>query len=78
MKCRNFAHRGFSGKYPENTMAAFIGAKKQGANWAELDVQQTKDGYIVVSVPILVSGEIYVLLGSTIVTPSSISLLKYL
>ena len=23
MKCINFAHRGFSGKYPENTMTAF-------------------------------------------------------
>ena len=43
------AHRGASVKYPENTMAAFIGAKKQGANWAELDVQQTKDKQIIVS-----------------------------
>lgn len=43
------AHRGASVKYPENTMAAFIGAKNLGADWIELDVQQTKDKKIVVS-----------------------------
>ena len=43
------AHRGASVAYPENTMSAFIGAKKQGADWIELDVQQTKDQVIIVS-----------------------------
>ena len=43
------AHRGASVKYPENTMSAFKGAKKLGASWIELDVQQTKDRQIVVS-----------------------------
>lgn len=43
------AHRGASVQYPENTMSAFKGAKKLGADWVELDVQQTKDGYIIVS-----------------------------
>ena len=43
------AHRGASSKYPENTMAAFRGAKKLGADWIELDVQQTRDAQIVVS-----------------------------
>ncbi len=42
------AHRGASTKYPENTMAAFRGAKELGADWIELDVQQTKDKQIVV------------------------------
>lgn len=42
------AHRGASAFYPENTMAAFYGAKKLGADWIELDVQQTKDGQIAV------------------------------
>lgn len=42
------AHRGASIRYPENTMAAFRGAKELGADWIELDVQQTKDGQIVV------------------------------
>ena len=42
------AHRGASTIYPENTMSAFIGAKELGADWIELDVQQTKDGKIVV------------------------------
>lgn len=42
------AHRGASIDYPENTMSAFIGAKELGADWIELDVQQTKDGKIIV------------------------------
>ncbi len=42
------AHRGASVLYPENTMQAFIGAKDLGADWVELDVQQTKDNYIIV------------------------------
>ena len=42
------AHRGSSALYPENTMAAFRGAKAMGADWIELDVQQTKDGEVVV------------------------------
>ena len=42
------AHRGASAFYPENTMAAFRGAKELGADWIELDVQQSKDGQIFV------------------------------
>jgi len=43
------AHRGASFEYPENTMSAFQGAVDAGADWIELDVQQTRDGMIVVS-----------------------------
>lgn len=43
------AHRGFSAEYPENTMNAFRGAVENGADWIELDVQQTKDHVIVIS-----------------------------
>ena len=43
------AHRGESTNHPENTMSAFKGAKEVGADWIELDVQQTKDREIVVS-----------------------------
>lgn len=43
------AHRGFSAAYPENTMSAFRGAVENGADWIELDVQQTKDHKIVIS-----------------------------
>ena len=43
------AHRGASVEYPENTMLAFQGAVAAGADWIELDVQQTRDGMIVVS-----------------------------
>ncbi len=42
------AHRGASRAYPENTMAAFAGAKELGADWVELDVQQSRDGAIIV------------------------------
>lgn len=45
---KNFAHRGFSGKYPENTMLAFEKAIEAGADGIELDVQLTKDGEIVI------------------------------
>lgn len=42
------AHRGDSENAPENTMAAFESAIDGMADWIELDVQQTKDGVIVV------------------------------
>lgn len=42
------AHRGASSFYPENTMAAFEGAARLGADWIELDVQQSGDGQIIV------------------------------
>ena len=43
------AHRGASVLYPENTISAFKGAVDQKADWIELDVQQTSDGYLVIS-----------------------------
>lgn len=43
------AHRGGSLDFPENTMSAFRGAAEAGANWIELDIQQTKDRKIVIS-----------------------------
>ena len=45
---KNFAHRGFSGKYPENTMLAFRKAVEEGVDGVELDVQLTKDGEVVI------------------------------
>ncbi|MBN2007792.1 glycerophosphodiester phosphodiesterase [candidate division KSB1 bacterium] len=41
------AHRGASGLAPENTMSAMIKAIECGSDFAELDVQETKDGQIV-------------------------------
>ena len=38
-----FGHRGFSGKYPENTMLAFEKAVEIGCDGIELDVHLTKD-----------------------------------
>jgi glycerophosphoryl diester phosphodiesterase len=46
-KSLNIAHRGFSGKYPENTMRAFIEAVKAGCDGIETDLHMTKDGVIV-------------------------------
>ncbi len=43
-----FAHRGFSGKYPENTMIAFRKAVEIGVDGIELDVHLTKDNEIVI------------------------------
>lgn len=45
---KNFAHRGFSGKYPENTLLAFKKAIDEGVDGIELDVQFTKDKEIVI------------------------------
>jgi glycerophosphoryl diester phosphodiesterase len=44
----NIAHRGGAGLWPENTLAAFANAISFGAHGAELDVQMTKDGEVVV------------------------------
>lgn len=43
----NYAHRGASGYYPENTMLAFERAIELGASGIETDVQLTKDGHLV-------------------------------
>ncbi|MHB8770625.1 MAG: glycerophosphodiester phosphodiesterase [Syntrophales bacterium] len=42
------AHRGFSGEYPENTLAAFRAAIAAKADMVELDVHLTRDKEIVV------------------------------
>ena len=41
------AHRGSSVSTPENTMAAILRAIEDGADYAEIDVQETADGVIV-------------------------------
>lgn len=48
MRPLNIAHRGGAGLWPENTSAAFLRAVEMGADGAELDVQLTKDGKVVV------------------------------
>jgi glycerophosphoryl diester phosphodiesterase len=42
------AHRGYSSRYPENTLPAFEGAVAAGADMIELDVRLSRDGEIVV------------------------------
>ncbi|NJP41108.1 glycerophosphodiester phosphodiesterase [Oscillospiraceae bacterium HV4-5-C5C] len=49
---RCFAHRGFSGAYPENSMLAFQAAIKTGCEGIELDVQLTQDG-----IPVIIHDE---------------------
>jgi glycerophosphoryl diester phosphodiesterase len=48
MPVLNIAHRGGAGLRPENTLSAFAHAVKLGADGAELDVQLTRDGHVVV------------------------------
>lgn len=42
------AHRGASFDFPENSIAAFIGAREQAADGVELDVRRTSDRVLVV------------------------------
>ena len=44
----NIAHRGFSGKYPENTLLAFQKGIEAGADGFEFDTHLTRDGEIVI------------------------------
>lgn len=48
MRCRNYAHRGFSGEYPENTLLAFEKALEVGCEGIEFDVHFSKDGELVI------------------------------
>jgi glycerophosphoryl diester phosphodiesterase len=43
------AHRGASGTAPENTLAAVREAIDAGADWVEIDVQESKDGVVMVA-----------------------------
>ena len=45
---KNFAHRGYSGKYPENTLLAFEKALEAGCDGIELDVHLSSDGEVVI------------------------------
>ncbi|NAT10050.1 hypothetical protein C4E22_00585 [ANME-1 cluster archaeon AG-394-G06] len=42
------AHRGSSGRAPQNTISAFVAAIEDKADYIELDVQETRDGVVVV------------------------------
>lgn len=44
-----WAHRGASGYAPENTLEAFALAAEMEADGVELDVQMSRDGYLVVA-----------------------------
>jgi len=42
------AHRGYSGRYPENTLSAFSAALKPGVDGVEMDIQTSADGHLIV------------------------------
>lgn len=42
------AHRGAAGAAPENTLAAVRRAIEDGADWVEIDVQESRDGEVIV------------------------------
>ena len=42
------AHRGFSSRYLENTLASVDAAVRLGVDLVEIDVQETRDGALVV------------------------------
>ena len=48
-KIKMIAHRGYSGKYHENTEQAFVKAALHGSAGAETDIRATKDGVFVCS-----------------------------
>ena len=48
MRPWNIAHRGGAGLKPENTLAAFRDAVARGCDGAELDVQLSRDGEVIV------------------------------
>ncbi len=43
----NYAHRGASQYYPENTLSAFYAGLEMGANGIETDIHRTRDGVLV-------------------------------
>ena len=43
----NYAHRGASQYFPENTLSAFYAGLEMGANGIETDIHRTKDGVLV-------------------------------
>jgi len=70
MPTLNFAHRGGAGLYPENTLAAFRDAVARGCDGAELDVQLSKDGEVVVFHDFRLKPEICRLNGTWIQKPT--------
>ena len=47
MKMINYAHRGASAYYPENTLRSFYAGLDMGATGIETDIQRSKDGVLV-------------------------------
>ncbi|OJJ03033.1 hypothetical protein ASPVEDRAFT_42562 [Aspergillus versicolor CBS 583.65] len=43
------SHRGYKGKFPENTLIAVDGAVKAGTHALELDLHLSRDGVVVLS-----------------------------
>lgn len=50
------AHRGVSGQHPENSLGAFLEARRVGADGVELDVRRSADGALVVHHDAVIAG----------------------
>jgi glycerophosphoryl diester phosphodiesterase len=48
VKTLNIAHRGFTRKFPDNTLEAFSAAIKLGADGIECDVHETSDNHFII------------------------------
>ena len=70
------AHCGASAHYPENAMAAFEGAKELGADWMELDVQQSRNGHIFVMHDANFGRGLTIAIGKWIMMRSGLSCLR--
>ena len=46
---RRYAHRGYTGKAPDNTEESIAAAIKKGYGWVEIDIVSTKDDVVVCS-----------------------------
>ena len=51
------AHRGYSYKYEDNTLASFLGAIKEGFDMIELDIQMCKEGTLVIYHDLFIKGQ---------------------
>ncbi len=52
----SIAHRGYSGKYPDNSYSAFRAAYDRNFNMIELDIQACKTGELIIYHDVMISG----------------------
>ena len=81
MSIINYAHRGASAYYPENTLRSFYAGLEMGADGIETDIQRTKD--VVVAYPLWfvliasISEPVYTNTGKVLLLPKGITFTGY-